>query len=333
MNRPALPLTRRVLCVVLPGFSALALASATEPFAASNRISDACNYEVLTVSAGTSCRVESDAGMGLQCDVLLAQCDIRQGDALLLVGGVPLAFEEPVALRAWLLQHHRCFEWLAGVAMGGVVLAGAGLLKGKKASLHGHSLNDLRLRFSDVSLSPDVYSIDGNVATCRSATAAMDLMFVLIGQQQGKDMLDALSQYFVRERVGVAGGGLARARPDARLLRDQPKLGEAIELMESNIEEPLSTDDLAGHVGLSRRHLERLFKKYLNAVPSRYYLQLRLERARGLLQAGGSSVTEVALACGFSSTAHFSTVYRNYAGLTPSEERQMALLAAESKHS
>lgn len=330
MSKMALPQSRRVLCVVLPGFSALALASATEPFAACHRISDANSYRVVMISTGEHLEVLSDAGLRVHCDLLLSQCKVESGDALLLCGGAPMAFEESPRVCEWVRQEYRACEWVAGIAMGGHVLAQAGLLAGKKASLHGQSLHELRARFPDILLSTDVFSIDGHMATCRSATAAMDLIFVLIGHQLGKDMLDALSQYFVRERVGIAGTATGRVQPGDALMREQPKLGEAIALMESNIEEPLSTDDIAGHVGLSRRHLERLFKKHLHAVPSRYYLLLRLEQARNLLQAGGVSITEVAAACGFASTAHFSTVYRNLSGLTPSEERQMALLAGNS---
>ncbi|MFN2332288.1 MAG: helix-turn-helix domain-containing protein, partial [Halomonas sp.] len=87
------------------------------------------------------------------------------------------------------------------------------------------------------------------------------------------------------------------------------------------VEEPLTTAELAEHLGISRRQLERLFKKHLRAVPSRYYLDLRLQRARRLLRESERPAGEVALMTGFSSAAHFSTSYRNHFGLTPREER------------
>jgi transcriptional regulator GlxA family with amidase domain len=93
--------------------------------------------------------------------------------------------------------------------------------------------------------------------------------------------------------------------------------------MENNIEEPLTTDDIAYHVKISRRQLERLFKKHLNAVPSRYYLQIRLECARSRLFSCSESIADIGLSCGFSSGAHFSTAYRNQYGLTPSEDRSL----------
>jgi AraC family transcriptional regulator, L-arginine-responsive activator len=105
----------------------------------------------------------------------------------------------------------------------------------------------------------------------------------------------------------------------------QPKLSEAVTLMENNIEEPLSTDDIAGLVGLSRRQLERLFKQHLDSLPSRYYLELRLKRARQLLLETNHSIVQVGLLCGFSSGSHFSTAFGALFGNTPREERQRKL--------
>ena len=108
---------------------------------------------------------------------------------------------------------------------------------------------------------------------------------------------------------------------DQRLHISQPKLVEALALMEANIEEPLSTDDIATHVGISIRHLERLFARYMDMTPSCYYRKIRMAYAQQLLQQSQRSILQISLACGFSSAAHFSTSYRNHYGITPSEER------------
>jgi transcriptional regulator GlxA family with amidase domain len=105
----------------------------------------------------------------------------------------------------------------------------------------------------------------------------------------------------------------------------QPKLTEAVTLMEANIEEPLSTDEIAQLAGISRRQLERLFKQYLGSLPSRYYLELRLQRARQLLRDTNYSIVQVGLMCGFSSGSHFSTAFGALFGNTPREERQRKL--------
>jgi transcriptional regulator GlxA family with amidase domain len=103
---------------------------------------------------------------------------------------------------------------------------------------------------------------------------------------------------------------------------NQPKLTEAVTLMEANIEEPISLDELSSYVGISRRQLERLFQKHLNCVPTRYYLNLRLNRARLLLLQTSKSIVDIALACGFISAPHFSKCYRDLFGIPPRDERR-----------
>jgi transcriptional regulator GlxA family with amidase domain len=100
-----------------------------------------------------------------------------------------------------------------------------------------------------------------------------------------------------------------------------PKLSQVIQMMESNIEDPMSPADLAEEVGMSTRQLERLFRRYLNRSPKRYYMELRLQKARNLLMQTDMSVINVALACGFASPSHFSKCYRSHYNTTPYRER------------
>jgi transcriptional regulator GlxA family with amidase domain len=91
--------------------------------------------------------------------------------------------------------------------------------------------------------------------------------------------------------------------------------------MEDNIERPLSLDEIAAATGLSRRQIERLFKRHLNCVPKRYYLQMRLRRARELLLQTSMPIIDITTACGFQSPPHFSRCYRAQFGCPPSAER------------
>ena len=100
-----------------------------------------------------------------------------------------------------------------------------------------------------------------------------------------------------------------------------PKLSQVIQKMEANIEDPISPASLAAEVGMSTRQLERLFRRYLNRSPKRYYMELRLQKARNLLMQTDMSVINVALACGFASPSHFSKCYRAHYATTPYRER------------
>ncbi|WP_374428872.1 helix-turn-helix domain-containing protein, partial [Ideonella dechloratans] len=105
------------------------------------------------------------------------------------------------------------------------------------------------------------------------------------------------------------------------------KLAEAVALMEANLGEPLPTEEIARLVGVSRRQLERLFKQHLDALPSRWYLELRLDRARDMLRQTHQSILQIALSCGFASGPHFSNAYRARYGHTPREERSPQAVA------
>ena len=107
----------------------------------------------------------------------------------------------------------------------------------------------------------------------------------------------------------------------ARIGARHPKLVGIIEKMEENLEEPLSPSLLAKQAGLSTRQLERLFRRYVDRSPKRYYLELRLKKARSLLLQTDMSVINVALACGFASPSHFSKCYRSHYNTTPYRER------------
>ncbi len=104
--------------------------------------------------------------------------------------------------------------------------------------------------------------------------------------------------------------------------RRNTHLVKAIGIMNASVEAPMSPADIAVELGISMRQLERTFGKYLNTSPQRYYMDLRLERGRRLLIQTEGSVTEVALACGFQSTGHFTRVYRATYGVTPSAQHE-----------
>ena len=100
-----------------------------------------------------------------------------------------------------------------------------------------------------------------------------------------------------------------------------PKLVGVVEEMGLNLEDPLSQKELAFKAGISTRQLERLFSKYMGLTPTRYYLNLRLNRAKQLLDQTNMSILSIALACGFISASHFSKCFKEYYGRTAREDR------------
>lgn len=178
-------------------------------------------------------------------------------------------------------------------------------------------------------LTPNLFELDGNRLSCCGGMASIDFSMTLICALYGNELHAQIKEVLCIDRIRPQSDR-QRVALQARFGALQPKLSEAVALMEANIEEPLATDDIASLVGISRRQLERQFKQYLGSVPSRYYLELRLQRARQLLLDSNHSIVQVGLMCGFSSGSHFSTAYGALFGITPREERQRKLLPPSS---
>jgi transcriptional regulator GlxA family with amidase domain len=195
------------------------------------------------------------------------------------------------------------------------------LLNRYKASIHWENVHSLREEFPLVEIRNQVFTIDRDRYTCSGGTAPLDLMLNLIERQHGRQISHQVSEQFVLERV--------RDDHDSQYVPLRAQLGfthraltKVAQLMEENIEKPLSLDVIARQTGLSRRQIERLFQRYLNCVPKRYYMEIRLRRARELLLQTSMPIMEVTASCGFQSPPHFSKCYRRQFGRPPSAERR-----------
>ncbi|NJL18711.1 MAG: helix-turn-helix domain-containing protein [Nitrospira sp.] len=171
---------------------------------------------------------------------------------------------------------------IGAVSLGPFVLARAGLLDGYRCTLHWESLPAFREAFPSIAATDELFEIDRARFTCSGGTAALDMMLNMISQQHGHELAASVSEQFIHERIRDEHDH-QRMALTARLGVRHPKLIQVIKLMEQNLEEPLERANLAERVDLSTRQLERLFSKYLSRSPARYYLELRLNRARLLL--------------------------------------------------
>ncbi|MHB0776744.1 GlxA family transcriptional regulator [Halomonas sp. WWR20] len=309
---------RYVGFLLLPGFSLLAQACASEPLHVANLLAGQRLYVPLTFGLEAKA-VKSAAEMALTPDTVCGD-ETWHLDMLLVCGASPMTDIPDRGLYVWLGRLARRGTLLGGIAGGVRVLARAGVLEGYRATLPWQGAESFAREYPAVRISSQLFEIDRDRLTCGGGTAAMDMMMTLIGQQHGHALAERISEHFVCERIRMAD------EPQHMPLRSRFKhapqsLVDAVMLMEANIEEPLTTHELAEHLGISRRQLERLFKKHLQAVPSRYYLNLRLQEARRLLRETERAVGDIALATGFSSGAHFSTAYRNHFGISPRDER------------
>jgi transcriptional regulator GlxA family with amidase domain len=312
--------------LLLPRFSLLALGAATEVLAAANEVLEEALYTGATATVdGRAVR----AGSGTLVQPTHGLADAPEFEAIFVVSESPLeavADEHHTRLGDWLRARAAQGCVLGGIGSGTALLAQAGLLNGHRATLHWALCEPLAQAHPQVVVSNNVYEIDPARLSCGGGTAALDMIVAWLGQRHGERVAQALAAHFGLERI--------RARDDkqiaplaARAGIPSAKLAEAVALMEANLGEPLPTEDIAQLVGVSRRQLERLFKQHMDALPSRWYAELRLARARRLLQQTSQSILQVGLACGFSSGSHFSNAYRARFGRTPREERSQRAAA------
>ena len=309
------------------------------PFSPLSRLSREQPLRVLLVNAGEA---DTLTWAGLVQPLRLAarsvgpqfQLDIRSPQELaaapgngwhlaLLVADEQQQAPPPELLRA-VVERLRAAPYWGGVGAGVLWLAEAGLMGGVRIALPWALYADTESISERAILTPHLFEIDGPYLSCCGGAASADFALTLVDALYGANVQAEVKEALCIDRVR---GHEERQRValQARFGALQPKLSEAVTLMEANIEEPLSTDDIANLVGLSRRQLERLFKQYLGSLPSRYYLELRLQRARQLLLETNSSIVQVGLMCGFSSGSHFSTAFGTLFGNTPREERQRKL--------
>lgn len=309
----------KVVFVLIPNFSMIALSGVVEPMRLANRISGKTLYQWETASRDGEAVLASNA-FPIQTDKSVA--DYNQAPSnVILCSGLEAHVYKDNAVFGWLRRWAREGSHIGAICTGAHVLAHAGLLKGYRCTIHWENLDSFTEEFPELDVRAELFEVDRDRFTCAGGVSGLDMMLNEISTRHGQELAAAVAEQFMHERMRE-GHDDQRLPLQARLRISHPKLIRAISEMERHTEEALTRDEIADRVGLSRRQLERLFRRYLNTSPARYYLKLRLNRAKTLLTQTTMPVTEVAFASGFTSASHFSKCYRDMFGRTPRAERR-----------
>jgi len=304
--------------LLLPKLTLLAFTSALEPLRVANQIAGKELYRWY-VMTGDNAPVTCSCGVNITPDTPLRDVP-RDAAAFVCAGIEPL---DTLTRRAvtW-ISRQRAFGCMAGgICTGAFALARAGLLEGRRFTLHWENQPAFTETFPDLVPSETLYETDAGLFTCGGGSAATDMMLEIIERDHGAELATIVADMCLHSRADNRGVPQRSAHAAAIGSRN-PRLIAAVDHMKSRIEDPVDMAALARHVGLSRRQLERLFRRYIRMTPAQFYLDLRVTRAHALLNETNMTVAEIAAATGFASSSQLSQRFRKRYGKSPSAYRK-----------
>jgi transcriptional regulator GlxA family with amidase domain len=333
VNAVKQPVKRSFVFFLIPDFTMIAFATALDPLRSANRM---LGYEAYRWRLSSIDGKPVRASNGVECAVDTSLDDERRKmsgadrpNMAIVCSGIEVEKYHNKSAFAWLREEYNRGVAIGGLCTGAHILAAAGLLSNKRCAIHWENLPGFSEAFPKANVFADLFEVDQNIYTCAGGTAALDMMLKLIGDDFDESLVNRVCEQVLTDRVR-SPTDRQRLPLRARLGVQNSKVLTIIELMEANLSEPLSLIEIADHVDLSRRQIERLFRTEMGRSPARYYLEIRLDRARHLLIQSSMPVVEVAVACGFVSASHFSKCYRELYARSPQQERvdRKHLLAA-----
>jgi len=312
----------RNFCFLLQeNFSMMALTSALDALRTANLLSEEelYTFRLVSLDGGPVC---SDLGFAAMADESLEQLKLSHIDAFVVCGGLRVKLQAPAQLINFLRLPGLRKKALGSLWNGLFALAQAGVMDGKMGVVHRENKASFRERFTHVDLKEQAYILDDQCFSCAGGNSALDMMLELMLEQRGKPFVRGICDILTCDRINDTGEpAFLSDQADAKLPQN---LKDVIALMENNMEEMLSAQEMASLVGITRRQIERQFQRYLGSTPTRFYLELRLKRCHQLLTQTTLSMSDISLACGFVSYPHFSKCYRQYFEVTPSHTRRQS---------
>lgn len=299
------PRETRLTILLFPQFSHYCLANTLEPFRAANTLLGrmAYRWQVVTLDGAP---VASSSGLPITPETALSEA---RGEMLFLLPSYGYAAWNTPATRRSLRAAATRHGLVAGLDTGAWLMAGAGLLEGRKATIHYDEFDAFAEAFPAVTATRARWLIEGDRATAAGALAALELVLHQIGEAHGTALTLEIASLFMHHEAGVLRS-VTRAGGDR-------VVSQALAAMEAALEYPMPIPTLAATVRTSPRDLEQRFARVLGASPRTVYRRLRLTRARRLLADTALSVTEIGHRCGYGDASAFARAFRREFGMPP----------------
>lgn len=313
------------LVLLLPNFSQLCLSSFIDPLRLANSLSSSTLFRWQVVSLdGRS--VESASGISVEVAGSFDECQesflLDRRRTLMIFAGEGVKHHNTDNLRAFVRRCVRTHVPVYALGTATWLLADAGVLSEVRCTIHWGSMAALSETFYGLAIDDALFVRDGHIVTCAGELSAFDLAMVLVEERSGAELVRNICQHAIADRWRN-GANFQSAPPGLRYANAGKKLLPIIQIMQKHIDDPITLEEVARRGLLSRRQMERLFVQHLSTTPRRYYLSLRLLKARQLVELTAMPVTDIALACGFFSSSHFSKCFRDHFKLPPSQLRKV----------
>ncbi|MFG2543681.1 GlxA family transcriptional regulator [Streptomyces sp. NPDC048594] len=308
---------RTVLVVLFDQVQSLDVTGPVEVFAGAERHTPG-TYRISTASLDGA-PVRTSSGLTVVPDRSLA--DVSRPDTLVVPGGQGTRSPDP-RLTDWLRVHGPHVRRLVSVCTGAALLAGAGLLDGRRATTHWAYCDRLAREHPSVQVDPDpIYVRDGHVATSAGVTSGIDLALALVEEDLGRDTALTIARHLVVFLRRPGNQAQFSAQLAAQTARREP-LRELQQWITEHPGADLGVETLAARAGLSPRHFARAFRAETGTTPGRYVDRIRLEHARRLLEDTGDGVEQVSRASGYGTPEAMRRAFVKALGTSPAEYRR-----------
>ncbi|ATQ56405.1 GlxA family transcriptional regulator [Paracoccus yeei] len=313
-NRPL-----RLLVIVTPSFNLLATTGFVDPLRAANYLAGTVRvgWQFASTEGGM---VKASNGMSVETRALAGVASDSFDIVVVSSSWSPEAHAEPqllIALRRWA----RNGATIGALDTGAFILAQAGLLKGRRATVHYEHIDALGELHDDIDVSEDLFVLVPQRFTCSGGAAAIDMGLHILRSHCGNSLANAAARYIFHPTIRPENSPQNPLTLEPLGYTTPKALRQVIALMEKHLEEPLTIPEFCNRVGMSQRQINRLFERYIGKTAVIYYRDIRLDRARGLVTQTDLQMAQIAAASGFTSQAHFSKAYRERFGISPRTDR------------
>ena len=307
-----------VSLLLAPRFPLLSLAICTESLRVANRELGAAHFgrQILTFDSNPA---HSSSGIELAGDA--AYGDVHFAPVVILLSSYRPEEASSPDLSAWLRRQDRQGAMLGCIDTGAYLLAKAGLLGGRHVVAHHETLPGYEELFGEAVLLDRLFALEGRIASSAGGMATLDMMLKVIAHFANQELADRVAHVLNYTAHGQAGA-LGSSTNDAAIGRVDRRLGRLVEIMQGHLENPITLTKICAIAQVDSSTARRLFLRHFRDTPGRYYLKLRLDRARSLLTNSALPVGQIAAMAGFTDLSTFSRAYHRHYDVPPSKDRQ-----------